>query len=245
LNAILGNSNSRWRAAVLAAWAAGLALLLAHGKNSSFVRVRPLLLATVVILVLFLVSMVVRPAAGSRLKLATWLRGAILLIPLIYMYTFAASSLNSDALQQRVTEWSLGSDGLAADSGSVATAPNDAGKPLNLLYLINHRKQLAGSHVVVDGRIFRDTKAADGQAHVYLYRFVMVCCAADARPVELQLDSPKAQGLQDDQWVRAGGIMRIDTDPKDKDREFLVIVPDSLQPIDSPEEPYLSPSSMW
>lgn len=246
MNTMLGNSTSRWRLTVLGAWTVGVALLLVFGKYSLFIRARlwPLLLGTLVILLLFLLSMAVRPAAGSRLKLSAWLRGAILLVPLIYLATLvtgtAASGLNSYALQKRVVDFSAGPDSLLTDSGTTPAAPAVAGQVTNLGYLVKHLSQLSGSHVLVEGRISRDPAATDGR--VYLFRFIVVCCAADAIPIEVQIESPDLSQWHDDQWVRVGGILRTETHDGGR---FPIIAADSIQAIDAPAEPYLSPSSIW
>ena len=103
-----------WRGLVIGAWAVGIATLLIGGRYSLFIRARlwPLLLASLLILLLFLWAMIARPArpGSGRIQVATWVRGSLLLLPLLYMcniYTGAAGSgLNSFALAKR----SLGLD---------------------------------------------------------------------------------------------------------------------------------------
>ena len=67
----------------------------------------PLALCNVLILLLFLIAMFVRPVHGSsnRISPAGWVRGGMLLLPLLFMSSLlsgaAASGLNSFALQKR------------------------------------------------------------------------------------------------------------------------------------------------
>ena len=102
-------SAGRWRALVLTAWVVGLALLLGFGRYSLFIRAQlwPLALCNVLILLLFLIAMAVRPVHGgsNRISPAGFVRGGMLLLPLLYMSSLlsgaAASGLNSFALGKR------------------------------------------------------------------------------------------------------------------------------------------------
>jgi len=234
-----GSSANRWRSVVIGAWAAGIATLLIGGRYSLFIRarLRPLLLASLLILLLFLLAMIARPAraASGRIQVVTWVRGSLLLLPLLYMcnvYTGAAASgLNSFAFQKR----SLGSDSMSGSDSGVLTA--DAGKTLSLEYVYRHAKALAGRRVVTEGRVYRDRELAkDHPNEIVVFRFVVVCCAADAIPIQMVVESPKTSAFKNDDWVRLGGIIQIE--PRDGKQVFIA---DQIYPIDAPDEPYLSP----
>ena len=66
----LTTSSSRWRATVLGGWTVGLTAILIAGRYSLFIRAElwPLLLASVIILALFIVAMFLRRrmAGASR-----------------------------------------------------------------------------------------------------------------------------------------------------------------------------------
>lgn len=238
-----GNSSSRWRGAVLGAWAAGLAALLTAGRYSLFIRAAlwPLLLASLLILLLFLLAMIARPAQAGRgpIQAATWIRGGMLLLPLFYMSDLmsagAASGLNSFALEKRSLGLGSASDSLAVGSDADATT-GDANKLVSLGYIAKHLHRLIGTRVLTDARVYRDPTLTGGE--IAAYRFVVVCCAADAMPIEVVVHSPKTAGFKNDEWIRIGGTLRIEV--KDGS-QVPVIEADQVDPIAAPDEPYLSP----
>jgi putative membrane protein len=242
----VGSSASRWRWVVLAAWAAGLAALLGLGRYTLFIRAGlwPLLLASLGIVLMFMVAMVIRPAERGKLRAATWLRGALLMLPLLYMlplfFKSAASGLGSYALEKRSLDEDASLNFLPAaaiEQSSPASAGTTANeKVMTLGYLHYHRRELIGQHVLVDGMVSRNETTPAGQ--MVLYRFVIVCCAADAMPMEMTVTSSQANSLVNDQWVRVGGTVRMETVGT---RTIPVLVADQISKIGAPGDPYLSP----
>jgi uncharacterized repeat protein (TIGR03943 family) len=233
---------SRWRGLVLTAWAAGLALLLVVGRYALFIRATlwPLLLASTVILVLFVLAMIARGGGGSkRVSAAGWLRGGMLLLPLLYMCSLlsgaAASGLNSFALQKRSIGLNSASDTLGTSSDSELPAMTP-GSVINLGSVARHLSALSGQPIVTEGRVWRDDSLPAGQ--IVIFRFVVVCCAADAMPVQAVVISPKTADFKNDDWVRVSGVLKVEE--KDGDR-IATIQADKIDPIPAPEEPYLSP----
>jgi putative membrane protein len=240
----LGSSASRWRWAVLGAWAAGLIALLVFGRYRLFIGAGlwPMLLASLGIILLFMVAMTIRPAESGKLRAATWLRGALLILPLLYMLSlFSSSGLGSFALEKR----GMDDDGAysqlpvtASDSSATpaVAVPGQPEKTMTLGYLHLHRKELIGQRVQVEGMVSRNETTPAGQ--FVLYRFVIVCCAADAMPMEMTVTNPQANGLANDQWVRIGGTVKMETVGT---RTIPVLVADAVTKIGAPEDPYLSP----
>jgi putative membrane protein len=243
MNMGIGSSANRWRGVVLGMWAVGIAMLLIAGRYSLFIRAQlwPLLLGSLLILLFFLIAMIARPAhaASGRIRMATWIRGAMLLLPLLYMSNLvsggAASGLNSFALEKRSLGLSSASDSLGIGTDSDMT-PTDANKLVSLGYISKHLHRLTGTRVVTDARVFRDETLPAGE--IAVYRFVVVCCAADAMPVELVVNSPKTAGFKNDDWIRIGGILQIEVM---NGKRVPVIEADKIDPIPAPDEPYLSP----
>jgi uncharacterized repeat protein (TIGR03943 family) len=107
---------------------------------------------------------------------------------------------------------------------------------ISLGYLAKHMNRLLDSHVVLDGRVFRDDTLPAGQ--FTLYRFVVVCCAADAMPIQVAVRSPVISTLHNDDWVRVSGTFKSE----DRDgRKVYLIDADGVTPIPTPDEPYLTP----
>ncbi len=236
-------SAGRWRALVLTAWVVGLALLLGFGRYSLFIRAQlwPLALCNVLILLLFLIAMAVRPVHGgsNRISPAGFVRGGMLLLPLLYMSSLlsgaAASGLNSFALGKR-------SLGLGSGLGFQAIAAKDDNSAINtnevisLGYIQRHMHRLSGTHVITEGRVCMEEGLPPGQ--IVIFRFVIVCCAADAMPVEAVVKSPKTAAFKPDDWIRVGGTLQMET----RDGKWVpVIEADQVDPIPAPNDPYLSP----
>jgi uncharacterized repeat protein (TIGR03943 family) len=243
MNGLLKSSISRWRGLVLGAWAIGLGVILIAGRYSLFIRASlwPLLLASVIILALFLLAMVARPAQGGagRISAAGWVRGGMLLLPVLYMSSLlsgaSASGLNSFALQKRSLGMGSGSDSLLF-GGSADTTPIDSSQTINLGYIARNLSRLDGTHVITEGRVWMDPSLPTGK--MVIFQFVVVCCAADAMPVQAMVISPKTAACQNDQWVHVEGTLHVLTQ---QGQQVPVITADRIVPIPAPDEPYLSP----
>jgi putative membrane protein len=238
----LKTSSSRWRATVLGGWAAGLAAILIAGRYSLFIRAElwPLLLASVIILALFLLAMLIRPAHGSgRVSAGAWVRGGMILLPVLYMGSLisgsAASGLNSFALQKRSLGLGAATDSFAL-AGDTGTAPIDTSKSISLGTIARNLSRLDGTHIATEGRVWMDPDLPNGQ--LVIFRFIVVCCAADAMPVQAVVVSPQTASFKNDQWVHVEGTLKVITD---QGRSIPTIQADKIEQIPAPEEPYLSP----
>ncbi|HUB27828.1 MAG TPA: TIGR03943 family protein [Tepidisphaeraceae bacterium] len=230
---LAGTPSTRWRGTVLGIWTIGLAVLLILGRYRLFLRpgLWPLQLATATIMFLFLLAMIRRHGGGARkITLAAWVRGGMLLLPLLYMTSLlSGASLNSVAAGMRYMDSSVG-----ADAGA-ATA--DTSQILNLEYIATHVHGLAGKQIMTEGRVMKDDSM--GADEMKIYRFVIVCCAADALPVELDVKSAQATQFHTDEWVLVTGKVSIETRDGNP---VAVFHADKIDQIPPPAEPYLSPN---
>jgi uncharacterized repeat protein (TIGR03943 family) len=72
---------------------------------------------------------------------------------------------------------------------------------------------------------------------LYLSRFVVTCCAVDARPVGVPLYRPGwKQTLKAGQWLKVGGTFVANPDIVTPP---IVLEPQSLQVVEEPHDPYL------
>ncbi len=99
-------------------------------------------------------------------------------------------------------------------------------------------RRLAGQRVVTEGRVFRDDSLPAGT--VGLYRFVIVCCAADAIPVQVVLRSADAARLPNDGWIRAEGT--VGSVNAADGAAVAVVNAERVTAISAPSDPYLSPA---
>lgn len=93
----------------------------------------------------------------------------------------------------------------------------------------------AGSPVQLEGFVLRPSDAA---GTVYVARYVVSCCAADASGVGLPLVWSQNDTLAKDNWVRVEGTLGSTTiDGK----STPAIIATTVFPIDPPRQPYLYP----
>jgi uncharacterized membrane protein YcgQ (UPF0703/DUF1980 family) len=45
--------------------------------------------------------------------------------------------------------------------------------------------------------------------HLVIYRFLMVCCAADALPLSVLVEKDNPEEFEQDRWVSVEGILRL------------------------------------
>ncbi|MEO8322672.1 MAG: TIGR03943 family protein [Actinomycetota bacterium] len=69
-----------------------------------------------------------------------------------------------------------------------------------------------------------------GEGTFSLTRFYVACCAADAVPYSVTVESP--DHYDDDTWLRVSGRLGRAGDE-------YVLIPDVIEPIDEPKDPYL------
>jgi uncharacterized repeat protein (TIGR03943 family) len=75
------------------------------------------------------------------------------------------------------------------------------------------------------------------QEYIFLARFILTCCAADAYPVGLpvQLPSLSRQQYPPDTWLEVAGQMTTQTIGE---KRQLTIAANSLKKIPQPQNPY-------
>lgn len=245
------------RVATLGAWAGGFVWLLwgnlpvggasvAAPPYQTFIRAElwPLLAGGLVLLLLFMLAAFVQVGRGQIRTgngATRSARAALLLLPLIYALAAPPVGLGSYAFQKRYVS-TVARDG--AFDGAPSSAPalqdiagaDDSIKSVNLLDLLYDLEALEGRRVVTEGRVSQDPEWPAG--HFMVFRFVILCCAADARPVGALVQTPDVEKFPTDTWVRVVGTVRIKTF---NDLEDAVIEAESIEPIEAPKQPYLYP----
>ncbi len=72
----------------------------------------------------------------------------------------------------------------------------------------------------------------------YVSRFVVTCCAVDAQPLGVPVHLPGwSQSFDADDWVMVDGGFA--SNPSSASLQPVVVIPDSVTPIEQPREPYL------
>ena len=229
------------RAVVIIAWVLGVVWLLEDDRYRWFIRTElwPLLLAALVMLMLFAYPVLLRrkvtSTGGTTLqRLAT---AGIMLLPLVYLVSAPASGLDSYAFTKRLTDHSWAFTGeFSRQGGNIDSATNSPDSPidLSLVELGGDISKADGLLVRLTGRTYRDADTPSGS--LVLFRFVIVCCAADSRPTAIRVDYPGADTVANDSWVEVTGRLRTTSEG---DESVVRIEADSIRPIPPPENPYL------
>jgi uncharacterized repeat protein (TIGR03943 family) len=91
-----------------------------------------------------------------------------------------------------------------------------------------------GKQVNITGFIFAKEGLPDD---VFLAaRFIVSCCAVDARPVGLRVKYPWRGEFEKDTWVRVSGTFDIDRTISNPE---LIIIAEKLEEIEEPDNPYI------
>jgi uncharacterized repeat protein (TIGR03943 family) len=92
--------------------------------------------------------------------------------------------------------------------------------------------QFNGKQIFVDGFIHIPLDTPSG--FVKVSRFIVRCCAADATPIGIALDTQELQNPpKSNQWVNVRGVLQYDNE-----RDFVYIQPFEVKYIDQPQNPY-------
>jgi uncharacterized repeat protein (TIGR03943 family) len=160
--------------------------------------------------------------------LTRWSQVALLLLPLVYMAGASATGLGSAAFATRRT----GGD---VALRPMAPRPGPRGE-VELLDLLMNFEHYAGQRVIVDGMVYHDADLPADSSVVF--RFVLTCCAADAIPAAVLVQSADIKPLEADAWVRVTGVPRL---TRLDGEEAPAITAERVERIEPPRNPYLSP----
>ena len=118
------------------------------------------------------------------------------------------------------------------------TSMPHADDELTILDLMLNPEPYDGQRVAFTGMMLHDEalkKYFDGH-DTAVYRFLINCCAADALPLAVAVDSDQAKDVATDQWVRVEGgfhLRRMGDDAIPMVEDAIVV------PVDAPKKPYL------
>lgn len=198
-------------------------------------------------LVLVGASFIDRPDHDHDEKASAWRTGlsataSLLAIAVaVGLVVVPPATLTTATADQRV----MNSTGLASSSRSVASAASASAGSFSKFTVLDWSSLLrqtsdssfyAGKAVDVTGFISSDTEDPDNI--FYLSRFVITCCAVDAQPVGVPVYLPNWKSeYKSDGWVRVTGGFA--TNPSRQSQQPIALVPDHIEKVDRPHEPYL------
>jgi uncharacterized repeat protein (TIGR03943 family) len=247
----------RWlHPVVFATWTGFLIYLLASRRYVAFLRPEfGLLLAVAHFIAMgFMLAAMIRPKT-AEMDVPAVLRALVLIVPVLYSMAMPDTMLGNQAFKKRFIGTDNGAVSRQVPSGFSSqgsnnnpdvTAPleesegtrKDAPQEQTILEIVRNPDLYKGQRVIVTGMILHDEKLKFhfGGRETALYRFLINCCAADALPLTIALDSDQTASFDNDQWVQVEGIfdlLQIDGKPVPMVSKALI------KPVKAPLVPYL------
>jgi uncharacterized repeat protein (TIGR03943 family) len=247
----------RWlHPVVFATWTGYLIYLLASQSYVAFLRPEfGILLAIAQFVAMgFMLAAMIRPKT-TEMNLAVILRALVLLVPVLYSMVMPDTTLSNQAFKKRFIGTKNGAMGRQAPSTlfsqEAENNPNPASPPgeiegtqqetpleLTILHIFRNPNLFKGKRVVVTGMIVHDEqlKPHFGGRNTAVYRFLINCCAADALPLVIAMDSNQADAFTNDQWVQVDGIFDLQ---QINGKPVPLFSKPLIKPVEAPAVPYL------
>jgi putative membrane protein len=226
-------------AIVYVIWLNAYYWLLKGGRYKAFIQPKfwPLLILALLLLLAFSAAFISQFSLKSRspLKFDAWLKAAILMMPVFFLLTIYGRSLGTDAFSKRALN--TGRSVIQRDANQLKLpSRTSTGQATSLLNLLADAEKFDGKRVTAEGMVYRSVKSGDNT--FMLFRFAVVCCAADAMPLSVTVKHTDSEALNNDAWVRVDGIFTIETS---NGKQVPSIAADIVQPIPPPppEKRYL------
>lgn len=221
---------------IFAAYTYLLTILWWQKKLSLFLHPDFIPLAVVAAVVLLLVTVFLLFQSHSHAHAIGWWRGMLLIIPVIVVSFVPLRPLSSSTALSRGANSGVLSIGRKVNTMQFSSNP--AKRTLyQWVIALNANPEPThydGQPVNIKGFILHDPALPDNQ--VLLARFIVTCCAADARVLSLPIQKvSELNDAKDDQWFEIKGKMAVvEADGK----RSLLVQPENAQRISEPEDPY-------
>jgi uncharacterized repeat protein (TIGR03943 family) len=196
----------------------------------------------------------IRPKT-TEMDVPAILRALVLLVPVLYSVVMPDSMLGNQAFKKRFIGTNSGAisqqEQSTLFSKEAENNPNPATPPgeiegtqqetlleLTILNIYRNPNLFKGKRVIVTGMILHDEqlKPHFGGRDTAIYRFLINCCAADALPLAIALDSDQAGDFSNDQWVQVDGIFDLQ---QINGKPVPMVSRPQIKPIEAPAVPYL------
>ncbi len=161
-----------------------------------------------------------------------------MLVPLLIGVLIPARPLDSSAFATK--GFNTNSPLVSADSSAqIFETESEERNVFDWLKLFNYEsdlEQFNGETASVIGFVYFDETLGENQ--FFVSRFVVSCCAADGFAIAMPVEWSEAAALEQDSWVLVKGSIKSITL---NDKIAPMIVAESVQPVPTPEQPYLFP----
>jgi uncharacterized repeat protein (TIGR03943 family) len=241
---------------VFAIWTGFLIYLLASQRYVAFLRPEfGLLLAVAHFVAMgFMLAAMIRPKT-SEMDVPAILRALVLLVPILYSMAMPDTMLGNQAFKKRFIGTNYGAisrqappmlSSQGSENNPDVTAPpgeledtwEEAPQERTILEIFLNPNFYKGQRVIVTGMILRDEqlKPHFGGRDTAVYRFLINCCAADALPLAIALDSDQTDAFANDQWVQVDGIFDLQ---QINGKPVPMVSKPLIKPVEAPAVPYL------
>lgn len=160
----------------------------------------------------------------------------LLLVAAIFGFIITPQAFASDKALQRDFSELLGSTRVKPQAFRASVTPEQRSLVdwVRMLNVYPEPDRYQGNKVNVQGFVIHPPEL--GKKHLFLARFVLTCCAADAYPVGLPVKLPEtSEQYPPDTWLEVEGKMITETIAG---KRQLTIAANSLKKIPQPKEPY-------
>ncbi len=172
----------------------------------------------------------VKSRAGAVAKLL------LLVVPVPFILSYGKAEYGTAALANRLALKSIQRAESTAIKGGPRKTNTDSVYRADLMALLYAPESFHGQRVKTTGMLYQGEEIPEDYA--YCFRYVMVCCAADAMPVGVFIDKPDSLVVEKDAWYEVEGKIRTDS----LDGIFVVKMDDAvMRPVQKPEQTWLYP----
>lgn len=175
---------------------------------------------------------------------ASILRMLILLTPVMFALNYGSWQLGSFAFDKRAVGVTRvgGMSESEKTSGVIQPEPVNAAEnnktvDVSLIQIHSKFESLVGRRVVTQGMYMSETPGLPEDSYV-IFRFLIVCCAADAQPLAVMIRGSRPAGVSDEKWLQVEGVLKS---TEVDGNAAVVIEAEKVTPVSPPKNPYMLP----